>query len=118
MAHFYASAQGSRGETHRLGGKTGGARVTVKGWHDSVSVYAYYDEEKKENYYIIYTGHPSSGEEKARVSAKGIITLTNKHAKESGVNGALNLLYSLEDKEGYKTNSNIGKAINLLQKTL
>ncbi len=62
MAHFYASAQGSRGETHRLGGKRG-ATAGVRSWDEGVRIQAYHNEETDKNYYIIYmtAGSRSNG---------------------------------------------------------
>lgn len=60
MAHFYASAQGSRGETHRLGGKSSGAQAEVRGWHDGVRVIASFNESKGRNIYtLVFTGGSS-----------------------------------------------------------
>lgn len=62
MAHFYAHAQGSRGETHRLGGKSGGAIAGVRSWNDGVKIYADYKEQKGKNIYtIVFTGGSSNG---------------------------------------------------------
>ncbi len=61
MAHFYASAQGSRGETHRLGGKRG-ATAAVRSWTEGIRIAAFYSEETKKNHYIIYlTGGSDTG---------------------------------------------------------
>lgn len=70
MAHFYAEAQGSRGATHRLGGKKYGAHVLLKGWDDSVNVYARYDEDQKDNVYTIYF-KGRNGEEKLVAECRG-----------------------------------------------
>ncbi len=60
MAHFYAEAQGSRGATHRLGGKENGAVAGVRGWHDGVEVVASHNEAQGRNEYEIrFTGGSS-----------------------------------------------------------
>lgn len=75
MAHFLAQAQGSRGATHRLGGKSGGAEVVVQGWNDGIRVVARYDEQKQQNYYeVTVTGGSSGGRQSVylgTVSADG-----------------------------------------------
>lgn len=60
MAHFYAGAKGSRGEIHRLGGKSSGADVSVRGWKDGINVYASFNEDTQENEYKIYSCGGSS----------------------------------------------------------
>lgn len=61
MAHFYASAQGSRGRVHRLGGKSSGADAEVRGWHDGVRVWARFDEARGRNIYTLTFTGGSSG---------------------------------------------------------
>jgi len=41
MARFYGSAQGARGETHRLGGASSGLRTVAAGWAGAVRVAVY-----------------------------------------------------------------------------
>lgn len=60
MAHFYAHAQGSRGETHRLGGKENGAQAGVRGWKDGVTIYATYNKGHERNEYEIVANGGSS----------------------------------------------------------
>jgi hypothetical protein len=74
MAHFYASAQGSRGETHRLGGKSSGADASVRGWHDGVRVWGRWDEEKQKNIYTIDFTGGSSGAFSKRIGTFELIT--------------------------------------------
>jgi len=40
MAQFLGEAQGSRGSTHRLGGKDGGMTTRCNGWGCGITVYA------------------------------------------------------------------------------
>lgn len=62
MAHFYAEVVGSRGASHRLGGKKGGASALVNSWDDGVRIYARYDEQKERNYYEVILTSGSNGQ--------------------------------------------------------
>lgn len=62
MAHFYGSAQGSRGETHRLGGKEAGMRTQCRSWKRGVSVYASNNEKDGDIFNITIDGGSGGGE--------------------------------------------------------
>jgi len=66
MAQYRAVIQGSRGATSRLGGKNGGIRAEVNGWHRGIRVVAEQHDRKgdgkKQDRFIIYiTGGSNSG---------------------------------------------------------
>lgn len=53
MAHFYGTLQGNRGEATRMGHKGSGITTYTASWEGAIRVYAYYDEEKKQDFVVV-----------------------------------------------------------------
>jgi hypothetical protein len=61
MAHFYLSAQGSRGAVTRCGTKASGIDAHVRGWGCGVKVYARCDSEGRDCFDVYQTGGSNGG---------------------------------------------------------
>jgi len=53
MAHFYGSVQGHKGSVTRTGSKNSGYNATVASWEGAVTVVAWYNEEKNEDWVTV-----------------------------------------------------------------
>lgn len=60
MAHFYVSAQGNRGKTHRLGGKDSGAVTYAASWQGAIRV-VLYEREGTDRARVTFERHRSRG---------------------------------------------------------
>jgi len=54
MAQFYASIQGNRGETTRIGSKESGIQGNIRGWNIGAKVYVEFDKELQTDRVTIY----------------------------------------------------------------
>ena len=53
MSHFYGSVQGNRNFVTRCGSKNSGYNATVASWEGAVTVVAWYNEDKEEDWVTI-----------------------------------------------------------------
>ena len=64
MSHFYATAQGNRGEATRAGSKASGMTTYTASWKGAIRCYAYVDDEGRDCVKIIKTKWKGAGENK------------------------------------------------------
>jgi len=76
MAHFRATIKGQRGEASRLGSKSQGMRVTVRGWRAGLTITARHDEATGEDVFNIASDGGTDNAEQAPIVLDGTIDAT------------------------------------------
>ena len=71
MAHFRATIKGQRGQASRLGSKSGGMEVTVRGWNAGLTITARHDESTGEDIFEVASDGGSNSAPKARIVLNG-----------------------------------------------
>jgi hypothetical protein len=76
MTHFRATIKGQRGEASRLGSKSQGMVVTVRGWRAGLTITARYDEATGEDVFEIALDGGSGSAKRAPIVLDGTIDAT------------------------------------------